>query len=132
MTSTELEVFSIFVWILIFGTVQICTVLNIKKDFRILADKLGKFNKNLWIFRIVWIFGILNLGYWEIQTSGYSDLSGYSELSGYSSGHWNIHKDIGKFKLLDIQTCLDIQICLDIRDFEPRDIGGGIWTLEYP
>ena len=44
---SELEVFSIFGWILIFGTVHICTVLNITKDFRILADKFGQFNKNL-------------------------------------------------------------------------------------
>ena len=77
LVGAELEVFSIFVRILIFGTVQICTVLNIKKDFRILADKLGKFNKNLWIFRIVWIFGILNLG-----------------TLGEASGHWNMPKDI--------------------------------------
>ena len=47
MIMTELEVFPIFVWILIFSTVQNCTVLNITKDLRILADKLGKFNKNL-------------------------------------------------------------------------------------
>ena len=39
MIMTELEVFPIFVWILIFSTVQNCTVLNITKDLRILADK---------------------------------------------------------------------------------------------
>ena len=67
ISLSELEVISIFVRILIFGTVQICTVLNITKDLRILADKP-----------------------------------------------------------------LDIQNCLDIQDFEAWDIGGGIWTLEYP
>ena len=37
------------------------------------------------IFRIVWIFRIFNLG-----------------TLGKASGHWNMPKDIGKFKFLDI------------------------------
>ena len=70
MAVTELEVFSIFVF-----TVENCTVLNITKDFRILADKLGTFNKNL---------------EQSMDKSGYSPA--YFGNSGFSEAieHWNI------------------------------------------
>ena len=75
MIMTELEVFPIFVWILIFSTVQNCTVLNITKDLRILADKLGKFNKNL-------EQSMNKSGFTRILgNSGFSLYSGYKTIS---------------------------------------------------
>ena len=100
--ESELEVFLIFVRILIIGTVQNCTVLNITKYIRILADNLRILNKDLDQQQVTGLSGY-SPGYWEIQDF-------------QPSGHWDMPKDIGKFNFREIRDLRDLRDIRDIRD----------------